>query len=239
MVDLGAAPIAVEATVIGGPDGLLPPTSDLAQGNLFFEPLEGMLVTVKGPTAVGPTTSFGEIFTVVDNDNDPTNGTAATGQTDRGNMLITPGEDLFGNIDTVGGDYNPERIQIDDDSGILPGFVTPSVNVGARLGDVTGVVNYDFGNYQVVATQAYTVAQASTITKETGTLTDNGREQDAFAAADLAAKYAETPYQEADTPHSEYMRIRLAETGKRNAEVLTAMGMSDRLLDRPPPPPPP
>ena len=36
---------------------------------------------------------------------------------------------------------------------------------------MTGVVNYDFGNYQVVATQAFTVAQASTLGKETGTLT--------------------------------------------------------------------
>ena len=90
-----------------------------------------MLVTVKDAVAVGPTTSFGEIFTVVDNDDDPTNGTTATGQTDRGNMLITPGEpDSFGNIDTLGGDFNPERIQIDDDNGVLPGFVTPDVNVG-------------------------------------------------------------------------------------------------------------
>jgi Ca2+-binding RTX toxin-like protein len=44
------------------------------------------------------------------------------------------------------------------------------VNVGARLGDVTGIVNYDFGNYQVVATQAYGVTQPSTLVKETGTL---------------------------------------------------------------------
>src|SRR5262249_2120084 len=69
-----------------------------------------------------------------------------------------------------GGDFNPERVQIDDDNGILPGFTAPQVNVGARLGDVTGIVNYDFGNYQVVATQSYTVSQPSTLTKETATL---------------------------------------------------------------------
>src|SRR5262249_588806 len=50
------------------------------------------------------------------------------------------------------------------------GFSSPLVNVGARLGDVTGIVNYDFGNYQVVATQAYGVTQPSTLVKETGTL---------------------------------------------------------------------
>ena len=69
-------------------------------------------------------------------------------------MLLTPGASDFGDTNTSGGDFNPERVQIDDDNGILPGFSSPLVNVGARLGDVTGVVNYDFGNYKVVATQA-------------------------------------------------------------------------------------
>src|SRR5690606_12135756 len=72
--------------------------------------------------------------------------------------------------DTAGGDFNPERIQIDDDSGVLTGFASPAVNVGAHLSDVTGVVTYDFGNYQVVPTQAYTVTQPATIAKETASL---------------------------------------------------------------------
>lgn len=170
VVDLGVSPDAVSTTVIGGAGGLLPPNSDLAAGNQFFETLEGMLVTVKAPVAVGPTNSFGEIFTVVDNDANPGNGTAATGQTARGNLLLTPGADSFGNTDTAGGDFNPERIQIDDDSGVLTGFASPAVNVGAHLSDVTGVVTYDFGNYQVVPTQAYTVTQPATIAKETASL---------------------------------------------------------------------
>src|SRR5262249_17203013 len=150
--------------------GLLPPTEDLAAGSLFFEKLEGMLVTVKSPGAVGPTNSFGEIEVVVDNDANPANGSAATGQTTRGNLLLTPGQTSFGNTDTQGGDFNPERIQIDDDNGVLAGFASPAVNVGARLSDVTGIVNYDFGNYQVVPTQIFTVTQASPLVKETSTL---------------------------------------------------------------------
>jgi Ca2+-binding RTX toxin-like protein len=130
-----------------------------------------MVVTVRGAVAVGPTNDFGEIFTVVDDDADPSNGLHASGQIARGNLLLTPGNADFGDINSSGGDFNPERIQIDDDNGVLSGFVTPDVNVGARLNDVTGIVNYDFGNYQVIATQAYSVAQASTLTKETGTLT--------------------------------------------------------------------
>lgn len=155
---------AVTATLIGGPGGLTPPTSDLAAGSLFFESLEGMLVTVKAPVVVGPTNSFGEIETLANN------GADATGRTDRGGILLSGGQPSFGNTDTVGGDFNPERIQIDDDTGVLPGFSTPQVNVGAQLSDVTGIVNYDFGNYQVVATQAYTVTQQSTLVKETTTL---------------------------------------------------------------------
>lgn len=170
VTDLGAGE-AIAPTIIGGPDGLTPPTESLIAGGLFFESLEGMLVTVKEAQATGPTNNFGEIFTVVDNDADSANGTTATGQTDRGNLLLTPGNPDFGDINSSGGDFNPERVQIDDDDGVLPGFSTPRVDVGARLGDVTGIVNYDFGNYQVVATQAYAVAEPSTLVKETGTLT--------------------------------------------------------------------
>jgi len=170
VIDLGVAASPVAATVIGGPGGLLPPTESLIAGANFYEALEGMLVTVRSAVAVGPTNNFGEIFTVVDDDADPLNGFHATGQIARGNVLLTPGNPDFGDINSSGGDFNPERIQIDDDNGVLSGFVTPDVNVGARLSDVTGIVNYDFGNYQVVATQAFTVAQASPLTKETGTL---------------------------------------------------------------------
>ena len=57
--------------MIGGPGGLVPPTESLIAGSNFFESLEGMLVKVVNAQAVGPTNGFGEIFTVVDNDADP------------------------------------------------------------------------------------------------------------------------------------------------------------------------
>src|SRR5262249_22715839 len=174
--DLGVGP-AITPVQIGGTGGVLPPSADLVAGSLFYESLESMLVTVKAPTAVGPTNSFGEIFTVVDNDNDPTNGIGgATGLTPRGNLLLSPGQTSFGNNDSVGGDFNPERIQIDADTGFptasstMAGFVKPEVNLGARLSDVTGIETYAFANYEVLATQPYTVTQASPLVKETGTL---------------------------------------------------------------------
>jgi len=169
VVDLGAG-AAVAATVIGGPGGLLPPTEDLLAGGLFFEGLEGMLVTLTNPVAVGPTNNFGEIFAVVDNDADPANGLNATGLTSRGTVVVDGGDPVLGFTNTTNGDFNPERIQIDDDSGLLPGFVTPEVDAGAVLQSVTGVMSYNFANYEVLATQAYAVAQASPLVKETGTL---------------------------------------------------------------------
>ncbi|GAB6844584.1 hypothetical protein JCM2811A_35860 [Methylorubrum rhodinum] len=162
----------ITAVQIGGTGGLLPPTESLSDGAAFFESLEGMLVTVKAPVATGPTNSFGEIFTVVD-DGDATNGASATGLTGRGNLLTDLGTPAFGDTDTAGGDFNPERIQIDDDSGLLRGFTTPAVNVGDQLSDVTGIVTYEFGNYQVSATQAFTVAEPSSLVREDGALFGN------------------------------------------------------------------
>src|SRR5262249_51408399 len=53
VTDLGVGS-AITPVQIGGAGGVLPPSSDLAAGGLFYESLEDMLVTVKTPTAVGP-----------------------------------------------------------------------------------------------------------------------------------------------------------------------------------------
>ncbi|MGI0483799.1 choice-of-anchor I family protein [Pantanalinema rosaneae CENA516] len=104
----------------------------------FYESLEGMRVTVKDALAVSPTNNFGEIFTLANN------GIGATGLSDRGTINISPS------------DFNPERIQIQLDPDTLPGFPIPQVNVGDRLGDVTGVIDYNFGNFEVKVTQPFT-----------------------------------------------------------------------------------
>ena len=109
-----------------------------------------MLVKVNNPIVVAPTNSNGEIFTVVDNDDNAANGVNATGLNARGVLQLTPGtpvaddplttgSDALRTVNTTGGDLNPERIQIDDDSGVLAGFVSPAVNPGAHLQSVTGV----------------------------------------------------------------------------------------------------
>ena len=152
------------ATIIGS-GGRIPPNKNIdddafvnfdpeTDGIDFFESLEGMLVTAKNAVAVAPINQFGEIFTVVDN------GENATGLSQRGTLNISPD------------DFNPERVQVNANFDIFPELDIPDVNVGAKLGDVTGVVGYSFGNFEINPTQQFTVTP-STIQAETTSL-ENG-----------------------------------------------------------------
>ncbi|WP_457853330.1 5'-nucleotidase C-terminal domain-containing protein [Synechocystis salina] len=117
-----------------------------------------MRVTAKDVLAVSSTNRFGEIYGVVDN------GANATGLSQRGTINIAPD------------DFNPERIQIDEDTGVFD-FAFPDVNVGAKLGDVTGVVGYNFGNFEIIPTEDFVgQIQPSTLQPEVSTLT-SGDEQ--------------------------------------------------------------
>ncbi|MEA5601280.1 choice-of-anchor I family protein [Nostoc sp. UHCC 0252] len=124
-------------------------TFDPAQDGIdFYESLEGMLVQVNNPVAVSPTNSFGEIWVLADN------GANATGRTARGGIVVSPN------------DFNPERIQIDDT--LLTGS-SPKVNVGATLDTITGVVDYNFSNYEVLPTSV--TVTSNTLTREVTNLT--------------------------------------------------------------------
>ncbi len=134
------------APVALGPGGRVPPDRIIdndgfavfdpgEDGIDFYETLEGMRVRVKGAVAVSPTSRFGEIFV-------RPRGTSPSGLGKRGALTIRPG------------DFNPERIQVDDDFGLSP-VATPHVKVGDSLGDVTGVMGYGFGNYEVRFTEAF------------------------------------------------------------------------------------
>ncbi|OKH52150.1 hypothetical protein NIES2101_16075 [Calothrix sp. HK-06] len=124
------------------------------EGIDFYESLEGMVVQINNALATSPTGNFGsseEIWVLADN------GANATSRTARGGSLITPS------------DFNPERIQIDD---LINGSITlPNVNVGAQLSTITGVVSYDFNNYEVLVGSAPTVVQPSSLQKEITALT--------------------------------------------------------------------
>ena len=134
------------APVVLGAGGRVPPDRTIdddgfavfdpgEDGIDFYETLEGMRVTVRGAVAVSPTSRFGEIFVRA-------RGAPSSGLSGRGTLTISPD------------DFNPERIQIDDDFGLSP-MATPHVQVGDSLGDVTGVMSYGFGNYEVRFTEAF------------------------------------------------------------------------------------
>ena len=108
-----------------------------ADGIDYYETLESMLVQVNNPVVVGPRNNFGEILVLADN------GAGATGRTGRGGILV---RDL--DPDTLGdyenGDFNPERITLDDL------FVaTPAVDVADHFAAAAGVLTYDFANYKI------------------------------------------------------------------------------------------
>ena len=78
-----------------------------------------MRVQVNNPVVVGPRNSNGELFVLADN------GAGAGVRTARGGIVIRDlGPEPPG--DYRSGDFNPERIQLDD----VAGFATPSAHVG-------------------------------------------------------------------------------------------------------------
>ncbi|NJK64378.1 MAG: hypothetical protein HC921_18305 [Synechococcaceae cyanobacterium SM2_3_1] len=111
-----------------------------------------MLVTAESPLAItGTAVEFGEIFTVVNS------GASATTLNSRGVLPITTE------------DFHPEKVQIQRQTNILPSFSFPEVNTGATLSNVTGVVSYAFGNYEILPTEEFTASNSS-LTPETTTL---------------------------------------------------------------------
>lgn len=134
------------APVVLGAGGRVPPDRIVDNDGLgafdpsedgidFYETLEGMRVALSDAVAVSPTSRFGEIFVRV-------RGGSRSSLGKRGVLTVRPD------------DFNPERIQVDDDFGLSP-MATPHVKVGDSLGDVTGVMSYGFGNYEVRFTEAF------------------------------------------------------------------------------------
>ena len=152
-VVLGIGGRSIPASVIDNDNFIFDPAED---GIDFYESLEGMSVQVNNPVTTSPTAVFGsseEIWVLADN------GMNASNRTVRGGSLITSS------------DFNPERIQIDD---LINASVSlPTVNVGAQLSTISGVVSYDFNNYEVLVATAPGVVLASTLQKEVTTLIGN------------------------------------------------------------------
>ncbi|GAB1539885.1 endonuclease/exonuclease/phosphatase family protein [Scytonema sp. NUACC21] len=130
----------------------------------FYESLEGMRVQINNPVTTGLRTNFEELYVIPDSD------AGVTGQNSRGGITISGNNETNVGNAVTNSDFNPERIQIDDS--LNPGGITvPNVNVGTQLDTIVGVVNYDFGSYEVLPTTSPTVAISSPLTKEVTGLT--------------------------------------------------------------------
>ena len=151
-VTAGGPGAAIAQTVIG-PGGRVPPPAvidDDAKGSVetsgtfqpatdgidFWESLEAMLLRLDNPVVVGPRNDFGEIWVLAQD------GAGTGARTIRQGIVVSPG------------DFNPERLQLDDE--IVPGS-TPVVNVGDHFtAAAVGVLDYNFSNYELLLTSALT-----------------------------------------------------------------------------------
>ena len=114
-------------------DGTFDPEQD---GIDFYESMECMLVQINDAIAVAATNAYGEIAVVGDN------GANAGRITPRGSLIIQDG------------DFNPERILVDDT--LISS--EPQVDTGAEFNaPIVGVLDYNFGNFKLYNTVALDV----------------------------------------------------------------------------------
>ncbi|KAG6844606.1 hypothetical protein H0H87_005540 [Tephrocybe sp. NHM501043] len=109
----------------------------------FWESLEGQLVTIPNPVAIGFPNSYDEFWVHGDWN--------VTGKNSRGGLSITIGPD--GKPDA-----NPEAIMIGD---ALDGSKAPAVALGSSLTDITGIVQYQYGFFYVLPTTSPIVISAA------------------------------------------------------------------------------
>jgi uncharacterized protein len=182
------------APVVVGPGGLVPPGTvieDDAAGDVettatafdpatdgldFWESLEGTRISVTDAQVVGPTNSFGETVVVPP---------GSTVRTTRGGIVARAG------------DFNPERIVVAPTLAAVPAANVKDVYAGAMI----GVVDYAFGNYELLPTASPTLVSGGLqreVTKKAGLLqlsvatfnVENLAPTDPQAKFDLLASYA-------------------------------------------------
>jgi predicted extracellular nuclease len=110
------------------------PNESIQEGTAFWEPLEGMLVSVRNAPVVAATSGYGEFGMLTKDDAKPGSGYFA----DSKQILL---QDLGDEVV----DYNPERIMVDDSSLDEAIMVQP----GDRVRSLVGVVDYTFSMYKL------------------------------------------------------------------------------------------
>jgi len=157
------ADVTPALNTLGSTTNAFDPTVD---GVDFWESMEGMRVTLQDVHTTSPfKSSFGEVVVTMDvGDNNSLNSRGGLTISDNTPGTVNPADKSF--------DFNPERIQLDDEA--LGGSIGAITSTGQTVvgGDVTGIVSYGQGFYDVNVTQAVTF-DASTLVKETTTIEEN------------------------------------------------------------------
>jgi uncharacterized protein len=149
----------VPEPVLIGTSGILPPTERIRpDGRAFWESMEGMLVTIEDAQAVGPRLRSGEIAIV------PNRGVNATGMNASGGLTLGPG------------DENPEWVYVRRVAG-LADVKSPFADVGDLLGDVTGLLGYGSGHFEIRATEPMLHVSAGLVRETTSVPPDPDRFQ--------------------------------------------------------------
>ena len=118
----------------------------------YYESLEGMRISIASGVTSGPRNSFGEIAVVAS----AQIGQPGTYNSPRGGVVLAAGQ------------FNGHRLFIDDRITATPA----GVNSGATLSNMTGVLDYSFGNYKLYLTQAATVVN-NALARESVTIPSN------------------------------------------------------------------
>lgn len=140
----------------------------------FWESLTGELVTVKKPVALNKPNRFGDTWVI-------------------GDWKVT-GENKRGGLTQVGKDANPETIQIGSP---LDGTKNPQdTKFGAELDEITGVVTYAFGFYQILPTTALKVTKEPTpaVPDATKLVSDNECDGITFGSYNVENMFAESEH---------------------------------------------
>jgi predicted extracellular nuclease len=110
------------------------PDESIAEAIAFWEPLEGMLVSVDNAPVVAATSGYGEFAMLAKDDAKPGSGFYPETQ-----------QILLRSLGANNVDYNPERILVDDESLDDAIVVMP----GDRVRRLVGVVDYTYSNYKL------------------------------------------------------------------------------------------
>jgi len=117
------------------------PNLDIPDGEAFWEPLEGMRVSVENAFVTSATNGFGEFGMLTETDADADLKSGYFAQMKHILIQSLGGEDV---------DYNPERIMVDDSSLSTSTVFDPIVvSPGDRVRSLVGVVDYTFSMYKL------------------------------------------------------------------------------------------